>query len=124
MLYGVRLADGVMVAASPDRSVQAAKTRTANSLLPRKGHERGPSGDPPSNLRVIDFKYRAEAPAGGMSHDEAILAFVAWEFLLEVARVMPTGRQPRRQAIHWVGQRGPTQLYAVRRPADEVWAAR
>src|SRR5438445_3224299 len=40
------------------------------------------------------------SPAGGMSHDEDILAFVAWEFAL----VMPTGRQPRRQAIHWVRQ--------------------
>src|SRR5207245_9752540 len=45
-------------------------------------------------------------------------------FWRELPLVMPTERQPRRQAIHWVGQRGTDAIYAVRRPADEIGAAR
>jgi hypothetical protein len=46
------------------------------------------------------------------------------ELLLEVALVMPTGRQPRRQAIHWVGQRGTDATVRWGRPADAGGAAR
>src|SRR5712692_7857646 len=45
------------------------------------------------------------------------------ELLLEVALVMPTGRQPRRQPIHWVGQRGTDATLRWGRPADEGGAA-